>query len=98
MLRWSPCGQQSAVLRAPLCTSPPPAAPRRAAASQLSCRLLTFGINLAIARYLSPEAYGVSGAPPATMHVHSKLACSRASCLCPVPRARRSCPPSSFIC
>jgi hypothetical protein len=29
------------------------------AASQLSARVLTFGLNLAIARRLSPEAYGV---------------------------------------
>ena len=47
----------------PLRTSPRrPTPPRPApAASQVITRLFTFGLNLATARSLTPEAYGVRG-------------------------------------
>jgi hypothetical protein len=68
------------------------------AGSQLSAKLLTFGINLTIARYLSPEAYGVSGhASAATKScvAQSRKCVLRTLVLCP---AARSSPPSSSTC
>jgi len=68
---------------------PPPPHPRASpAASQLATRVVTFAMNLMIARKLSPEAYGVSRAGCAPRPAGPAPVVGR-SCLLPPPLPRQ---------